>query len=127
MLLTTFIIRYITFQSFTHFFVINAIFVWTVLHIFSICIYRSFCALKLGGLCSIGNMLMIPRLSVIHGKFMYFPLSPGDHSSLEMTISLVPKSAKNWTACIMMSGPAHLLPDSPITPVNCTIPKVGPH
>lgn len=46
-----------------------------------------------------------------------------DHSSLEMTISLVPKSAKNWTACIMMSGPAHLLPDSPITPVNCTIPK----
>ncbi|KAK8407531.1 hypothetical protein O3P69_002229 [Scylla paramamosain] len=44
-----------------------------------------------------------------------------DPSALEMTISLVPKSAKNWTACIMMSGPAHLLPDSPIRPVNCSV------
>ncbi|XP_050727798.1 uncharacterized protein LOC127004278, partial [Eriocheir sinensis] len=46
-----------------------------------------------------------------------------DPSALDITISLVPKSAKNWTACIMMSGPSRLLPDSPIRPVNCTIPK----
>lgn len=46
-----------------------------------------------------------------------------DPSALEMTISLVPKSGKNWTACIMMSGPAHLLPDSPVRPVNCSVRK----
>lgn len=49
----------------------------------------------------------------------------GDPSALEVTMDLAPKTAKNWTACVMLSGPAHLLPDSPITPANCTIPKVG--
>lgn len=46
-----------------------------------------------------------------------------DLSSLEVTIELAPRIAKNWTACMMFSGPAHLLPDSPLTPANCTISK----
>lgn len=48
----------------------------------------------------------------------------GDPSVLEVTMELAPKTAKNWTACVMLSGPTHLLPDTPVAPANCTIPKV---
>ncbi|XP_064078722.1 transmembrane protein 248-like [Macrobrachium nipponense] len=58
---------------------------------------------------------------VLHGfidaRYLGFK---GDPSSLEMTIELTKSIAKNWTACITLSGPAHLLPDSPHKPPSCT-------
>lgn len=67
--------------------------------------------------------------STVMGLTLHSFLSPrylgfkGDLSVLEVTIELAAKSAKNWTACMMFSGPTHLLPDSPVTPSNCTITK----
>lgn len=49
----------------------------------------------------------------------------GDKSFLEVTIDLARQISKNWTACMTLSGPAHLLPNSPQTPPTCTPVKVG--
>ncbi|XP_045613145.1 transmembrane protein 248 isoform X2 [Procambarus clarkii] len=58
--------------------------------------------------------------SLLPAKYLGFK---GDPSALEVMIELASKTAKNWTACMMFSGPAHLLPDSPVAPANCTILK----
>ncbi|KAG7153893.1 Transmembrane protein 248-like [Homarus americanus] len=58
--------------------------------------------------------------SSLSARFLGFKRDP---SELEVTIELASKKAKNWTACMLLSGPAHLLPDSPITPSNCTVSK----
>ncbi|KAK7081867.1 hypothetical protein SK128_000382 [Halocaridina rubra] len=47
----------------------------------------------------------------------------GDTSVLEITLELAKDTAKNWTACVTVFGPSHLLPDSPYSPPKCTPSK----
>ncbi|ROT74182.1 hypothetical protein C7M84_007318 [Penaeus vannamei] len=55
--------------------------------------------------------------SLVGAKFFGFKR---DKSFLEVTIDLARQISKNWTACMTLSGPAHLLPNSPQTPPTCT-------
>ncbi|KAK4314597.1 hypothetical protein Pmani_014121 [Petrolisthes manimaculis] len=44
-----------------------------------------------------------------------------DPSVLDITMQLPTKKSKKWVACLLFTGPPHLLPNSPIAPPNCSL------